>query len=490
MLLDSRARSLHFAVRWRVISRYIGQLLIALALLTCVPLAVAVLSGYTNIALRYLLVVAVCLIVGLMGARLKCDSRLQTNEAMTVSALIFIISGFTMSVPMMGYGMPFVDALFEAVSGVTTTGLSTLATVENRPATFLFARAWLQWVGGLGVLVLVLAMLVAPGAAAKKLGFDEREMDNIAGGARAHARRILVVYILLTGLGIGVLLLLGVGVIDAVVHSFAAVSTGGFSNYDNSLAGFDRWAVRGAISALCIAGAISFAWYYMGFYRRLGALVKDTEVVTLLLLCCVTTALLFLFSGGIAQDNWLVSLGHAALSAISAQTTAGFSSEPLAGVSDPEKLVLIGSMFIGGDLGSTAGGIKILRFLILVRILHLIVMRASMPTNSRLDLRVASQRVEGNELEAALGIVVAYLGVIGVSWLLFLAYGYNALDSLFEVVSAIGTAGLSAGLVGPDLEPVLKGVLCAAMLAGRVETIAILIVLFPRTWIGRRQNAL
>jgi trk system potassium uptake protein TrkH len=140
---------------------------------------------------------------------------------------------------------------------------------------------------------------------------------------------------------------------------------------------------------------------------------------------------------------------------------------------------------IGGDMGSTAGGIKILRWLVLIRLLRLLFARTAVPRHAVIEPYVAGRRLNDVELEAAIGIVTAYALAALLSWLPFLLCGVDPLAALFEVVSALSTCGLSAGVAGPELHPLLKIVLCADMLMGRVEVMAFLILIYPRTWWGR-----
>lgn len=488
MLLDASVRSLHLAIRVGFVAKYLGQLMLPLAALTCVPLVVSLAAGRLDVALRYVAVIVLLVGFAWPCVRLRTGSgRIQPNEALAVSALVFVVSAVVMTLPLMGYGLTFIDALFESVSGVTTTGLSTLGTVAERPTPFLFARAWMQWVGGLGVVVLALAMLIDSGPSARQLGFDKREREDVAGGTRAHARRVLAVYLILTAAGIVALLVLGVAPEHAVFHTLAAVSTGGFSSFDASLADIDSWSVRAVILATCLAGAISFGWYYRGLFRDPRRLLTDERLIALLLSIGIVTGLLFVLAVP-DSNSWQTALADSAAMAISAQSTAGFSTTSLADVDGASKLVLIGSMFIGGETGSTSGGIKILRLLILIRLLQLMLARVSLPRTSVTTPRVAGERTTAREVEVALAVVVGYLLVVVVSWFAFLVHGYDALDALFEVVSATSTSGLSTGLARPDLEPALKLVLCLDMLMGRVEVIALLVLMNPLSWIGRRNT--
>lgn len=487
MFLSRAVRSLHLAVRFTPVAKYLGQLLIGAAIFTLIPLFVSLLSGEFRVAIHYAFVILVFAGFGIPVSRLRCGNDLQTNEAMTITALIFVLYALGMTFPLTAYGLEFGDALFESVSAVTTTGLTTLSGMEMRPPSFLFARAWTQWVGGLGVVVLAVAMMMESGPAAKKLGFSEREVADVAGGTRAHAKRVVVIYALLTAVGLVALLLAGVEVFEAVVHIFTAVATGGFSTHDSSLSALPSGLSRGIVMGVCLLGAISFSIYYRAYHDGITSALKAVELRALILACFLTTGLVWLLEG--AADGAAASLGDAMLIAVSAQTTAGYSDVPVSSLNDETKLVLIASMLAGGDVGSTAGGIKIFRFLLLIRLIQLMLIRASTPRGTHVDVRVGGSRVAPRELEVALAVVFSYLGVIFVSWVPFVANGYNPLDALFEVVSATSTTGLSSGISRSGLESGLKLVLCFDMWIGRVEVIAFIVALYPPTWIGRRRRA-
>jgi trk system potassium uptake protein TrkH len=190
----------------------------------------------------------------------------------------------------------------------------------------------------------------------------------------------------------------------------------------------------------------------------------------------------------IAGMAWPQVLHHAPLLALSAQTTAGFSSMPCGQLDAGSKLVLIFSMLVGGGAGSTAGGFKLLRLLIAASVLRLIVQRTCLPKHAVIESRLAGRRLQDEEIQAALLLMVLFVAVVALSWLPFVAMGYSPLDSFFEVVSATGTAGLSVGLTSATLPPLLKGILCVDMLMGRLEIMAWLVMLYPKTWFGRRME--
>ena len=265
--MGKQSIELSYAVRFRVVFKYFGQLSLVLAALSLVPLVMSVIFGDTSVSLRYGIVIGGLSASGFGLARLRAPSRVQVNEGMVLVALMFLSTPIVMSYPMMGSGLNFIDAFFEAVSGVTTTGLSTKATLAGAPQMFLFARAWMQWYGGLGVIVFSLALIMQPGLVAKGLAATAAETDDLVGGTRAYARRALKVYGGLTALGIIGSLAVGIGFLDAVLYTFAAVSTGGFAPNDGSLSTLGRPAQLW-ITLLCLAGAILLAFYYRVFKEK------------------------------------------------------------------------------------------------------------------------------------------------------------------------------------------------------------------------------
>ncbi|RLQ20638.1 TrkH family potassium uptake protein [Seongchinamella sediminis] len=469
---------MQFSVRPAVVARLLGDMYGILALLTIVP---GVLAWATEsvAAPAYALVVLALGIAWLAARGLPAPRGVQKNEALVVVALVFSSSSLLLALPVMAYGIPFIDAWFEAVSGVTTTGLSTLQ-LADRPVAFLFGRAWMQWVGGIGVVVLALALFVRPGVSASRLGFSRQEMDDVVGGTRAHARRVIIIYLGLTLLGISALLLAGASLIDAIVHCMAALSTGGFANYQASLASVSASQLW-VINALCIAGAVSFHLYYRSLlYTRRGQFL-DSQLYALLALLLLLSSLLWALGQAADLD---ASLADLATLAISAQTTAGFSTVDLATLPPAMLLLLCAFMAIGGGAGSTAGGIKLDRALVVLQVAYRALLRSSLP--EKVYVR-GEKGAEASRLEEAVALVFWFLLFVLLSWLVFLACGYPAMNSLFEVVSATATVGLSAGVTSADLPPALKALLCFNMLLGRVEIVAMLVLFAPRSWFGRRR---
>jgi trk system potassium uptake protein TrkH len=343
----------------------------------------------------------------------------------------------------------------------------------------------MQWTGGLGIVVLSIALLMGHHIAAHQLA-EPFSSETMATTARTHARRMLVVYVTMTLVALMILWALTGNGLNALLHVLAAVSTGGFAPDDASLAAFENPEIRYAIILIAFCGAIPLPLYYLAWRMPVKAFFTDIELHGLLLLtvvvCVLLVAFLHLRSGFSLQDSFT----HGILLGISAQTTTGFSSLDIASLDDSSKIVTIISMLIGGGMGSSAGGIKVLRLLILLRLIHLLIRSTALPSHAVVNARLGNKPLDADDMQRAMLLITLFVMVILASWLIFVFYGYPPLDALFEVVSATGTVGLSTGITDADLPAALKALLCFDMLIGRVEIVALLIVLYPATWFGKR----
>jgi trk system potassium uptake protein TrkH len=477
--------ALSYAVRLPVIGKYTGQILLLLLVLTLPPLIVALMTADYVIAVRYLVILILLSLISIPLSRISAPAHLQVNEALVIVALTFVIYSLVMIYPLAGSGLSFENALFEAVSGVTTTGLTTVTDLQSQSIAFLFARAWMQWTGGLGIVVLSIALLMGHHLAARQLA-EPLSGETMATTARTHARRMLIIYVAMTLIGILIVWALTDSGLNALLHVLAAVSTGGFAPDDASLAAFDSMEVRYAIIFIAYCGAVPLPLYYLAWRMHVKELFTDIEFRGLLLLTVSVSVLLvsFLyFRSGLDLHD---SIAHGVLLGISAQTTTGFSSLDIAGLDNSSKIVTIIAMFVGGGMGSSAGGVKVLRLLILLRLIHLLLRSTALPSHAVVNPRLGNKTLEADDVQRAMLLILLFIIVVMVSWLIFVFYGYPPLDALFEVVSATGTVGLTTGITGADLPAALKVLLSIDMLIGRVEIVALLILLYPPTWFGKR----
>lgn len=479
---------LTYAIRPLLLVKSFGTMSPILVALTLVPMAVSFVFYEYAIARSYGFIILFLLALFLVTRRIRISlTSMQTNEVFALVALLFILVPLLMTYPMMQSGIPFVDAYFEALSGATTTGLSTLPSLDGMPKPFLFARAWMQWYGGLGIVVFSLALVLRPGGIAKRLSATEDIGEDLWGGTKAYARRVLVAYLVLTVASIAAMAVSGASFFNSVVYTLAAVSTGGFAPSDRSLNAIGVLPQYVA-TIVCFLGATPLVLYAPPYRKTRGARMMRLETATLAALGIAFVVLFMLCLRYVEGMGWFNALEHAPVMALSAQSTAGFADMDLAPLHTVTKAVLLPAMLTGGCIGSTAGGFKILRLLLFFGLLRTFLARVNMPRHAVRPPQLLGMEMDEDVIRNALLLTVLYIFTVLVSWMVFLVYGYAPLDSLFDVVSAVGTVGLSTGVTAAALPVPLKLVLCMDMLMGRVEIFAILVLLNPTSWFARRAH--
>ncbi|KPK17336.1 MAG: hypothetical protein AMJ62_01380 [Myxococcales bacterium SG8_38] len=409
--------------------------------------------------------------------------ELAAREAFLVTALaypIFSIAGGVAFLPV----APFIDGFFESMSGFTTTGLSVVP-IEDMPRTLRFLRSYMQWIGGAGIVILTVALLSAtrPAGFRFRLYGSGSEDERIAGSVRSTARDLLKIYALLTGAVCSALVVVGVPIEDAVLHGLATVSTGGFSPHAASIGLYvNEPLVLIVTMAGMLLGATSFSNYQRIARRRKSQnqeTERDPQILALAIVVLAGAPLLFVLEG----RGW-----HAAFDTVSAITTTGFSLDDPAGWSPTRKFFTTLWMIIGGSTGSTAGGLKIMRFLVLLTLMRWTIHRLMLPAEARIALKYAGTPIEAEPLRHLLGFIVAYLALLLAGSAALVFAGFNPGDALFESASAVGTVGLSCGITDATLPAWLKLVLSFQMWAGRLEVIPVLVVFYPATWKLRRRS--
>ncbi len=476
----SQQSELSYPVRAVPILKYFGQLCLVVSLLTIVPFIFTLFFQEFEFSGVYAGIILCTGVFGAFLSRLEAPENLQVNEALVLVVMIFLFAPLVMTAPFMMSGLTFADALFETISGATTTGLSMIEDVDSVPYSTLLARSWMQWYGGLGIVAFSLVLLLSSGKVTRTLIKSEIESKDLIGGTKAHVHRILKVYLLFTFIGIGGLLIFQVPVKDAFSLIFASVSTGGFSPYNDSLKTLGL-AVQYFIIIVCILCAVSLPFYHR-LYREKWKMTVDT-IQFIGLLCCglAVMAILWFFLP-------LAEAVSVPILAFSAQTTTGFSNSDVSLFDPASKLIVILSMYIGGGIGSTAGGIKIIRLLIMLKVIATIVKGTSLTPHAAQETKFFREKITIEEQRNAVTVILLFASLIFLSWIPFAAMGYDPLDSLFEVVSATGTVGLSTGITSPQLPLFLKGVLCADMYLGRLEMLPWLVLAGRSTWIGTRMG--
>jgi trk system potassium uptake protein TrkH len=476
--------TLSFAVRPRVLARLTGRVAL---LLTGINAPLVVLSAidqeWEGVA-AHAAVLAVLLGLWMLLSRGRPAAVPQTNEAMVLSVIAFGLGSVALALPWWAEGVPFVDALFEGVSAVTTTGLSTLDSVENKPWSFLFARAWGQWSGGLMIVLLALFLTLERGAVAGRWLSYQLTAEEVMLGARAWMRTMTIVYGSLSLAGIGAYMAAGLDPWNAVLHGLTTVCGGGFSTADASLGGVGDRAVQTVGMLGGVLGAISFLIWPQLRKGRWREVLGAPELRVFASLCILGAVALCGTMTLLSGLPWREALWDAALMSLSCQATTGFSTLGLAPLDAASKLVMITQMILGGDTASTAGGIKMFRLIAMLRLIRSAIARTALAPHAVIPTRAG----EADLIRGTATVVTLFAVVLIAVWGIFLAAGIDAVDALYDCASALSTCGASVGVASHTLAWPLKLVLTVTMLIGRLEIVAVLVLAYPRTWIGRRQD--
>lgn len=407
---------------------------------------------------------------------------LRAVEAMASVALLFLCASL-LSVPaFMVLGMSPAEAMFEGMSGITTTGLSVATTSDDWPFAAHVLRSWTQWVGGLVMATAVLALVLPSGLPMRRLGKAGIDQGDRISSTRRQARQLLGVYV---GLTLIAAVVLGIVIPDwreGVVLALSSVSTGGFAPRSDSLASYSALA-QGLVILVCCLGAISMLSFVLLLQRKWRAawqLGSIRRVLTATAVLITTLMMIRLALGAGIVSN----LYSDALNLLSALSTAGFSTGamPIVG---PLFVLMVLAMLAGGDVGSTAGGLKLQRIGLLGRALRHAIRQPSLPDRAVAPLRHDGEKVEDRAIISILALLLIYFATLLALSFQFAAHGHPLGPALFESISALSTVGLSTGLVSADLSDDLILSLTLAMWLGRLEFIAVIVLITPRTWIKR-----
>ncbi len=420
--------------------------------------------------------------------------NLKMSEAVAVTVAIWLMVPVLDAIPFaIGLGIPFIDAFFESVSGWTTTGLTILTgepsswhgmyvpAIEEMPDTLKVWRTLMQWEGGLGIVVFTIALLAPPGVSVARLYLAEGKFERLEASFKKTAIKMGAIYLVLTWIGVTLFLLSGVPLWDAVHHSMTGIATAGFSTHSESLGYYlgNPWVlVSGAV--IMFLGAISFGDHYNILTGRWGLVRESVELKGQLVILLVAVLVAYLMWIRDPAFHHAYSLLQVVFHVVSAFATAGFQAGDIHASNESYKILLAVLSLIGGSAFSTAGGIKVLRILIAGKSVGI---EADMLVHARgyMPRRKLGKYILDEDLvRRTLATITAFTGtyVLLVLALAALYPGvYDLGDVFFEVASAMGNVGLSAGITAAAAPIGAKTILIAAMLLGRLEVVAYIVAL-------------
>ena len=461
------------------------------------PALVALLYGETRDALFFVLTAAVTAVVGIamrrVGRRETRDfEQLRRIEGIAIVAATWMVVAHLAAIPYMWTQHGYIDALFESMSGLTTTGATIFTDYSLYGRGLFFWRALTQWLGGVGVIALFIAVLPRLAIGGRELFFAEAAGptdEKLTPQLRHTAIALWKIYGGLTLAQVIALVAVGMPLYDAVCHAFTTMAAGGFSPHPLSIAGYQSAAIDWVVSIFMFVAGANFALQYRAVRGSRNALVQDEEFraytgVVLVATLLVTVALL---RQGFASAD---ALRHAAFQVVSILTTTGFASADFQLWNDQTKILLLLLMFIGGCAGSAGGGPKVVRHILMARftlrelkrVLH---PRAVLPV--KLGGRVVPERI----LRDVQVFMLFYLLTFAVGAAVVVMLGADLITGITASIACLGNIGPGFGPIGPmasfaDLHPISKLVLTLEMWIGRLEVLTVLVLFRFEVWRSAR----
>ena len=439
----------------------------------------------------YLMLLAGGFVLYLPVRRRQADLRIR--EGFVVVVLFWLVLGLAGSLPLYlypGLAISFTDAVFESISGLTTTGATILVGLDDMPRAILFYRQELQWLGGMGIVVLAVAVMPMLGVGGMQLYRaeapgpvkDRKLTPRIAETAKA----LWYIYL---GLSVACALaywVAGMDVFDAITHSFSTVAIGGFSTHDASIGYFDSVAIEIVCIVFMLLGGVNFALHFMALKQGSArTYLLDAEfrmyAKLLLFVSVAVTAFLYLTS---YYTNVGEAIRHGVFHAVSIGTTTGFVIGDFATWPTFAAVLLIFASFAGGCAGSTGGGIKAIRLLLLIKQGQRELMRLIHP-NAQISVKIGDQPVSDQVMESVWGFFAAYVALFIILMLILMLSEQDQITAFSAVAATMNNLGPGLGAVSanyaslPDYD---KWVLCFAMLVGRLEIFTLLVLLMPAFW--------
>ncbi len=479
-------------MNYRMTAYLIGVLMTIESVLLLISSVVSAIYGEDGRPFLYTVLIIVAISIPLLLQKPK-NTRIGAKEGFSVSVLAWIFMSMFGALPFVFSGaIPhYVDALFETVSGFTTTGASILTEVESLPKGILFWRSFTHWVGGMGVLMLMLAIMPMN---SRTIHLMRAEVPGPTKGKlvprmKNTAKILYLIYIVLSITQFIALLCTGMPVYDSLVTTFGTAGTGGFSVLNNSIAGYNNPAAEWIIGIFMLLFGMNFNVFYLILIKRIKAVFRNEELRMYLL---ITVAAVGIIVANIYQmyDNFSDSIREGFFHVASIISTTGFSVSDYNVWPELSKMVLLFVMFTGACAGSTAGGFKISRLILVLKNVRREVKHQLHPKSVNV-VRMDKEPVPEETVRAAGNYVPVYLMVLMVSLLLVSIDGFAFEDTFTSVLTCVSNVGPGFGMVGPAgnfsaFSVLSKLVLSVDMLLGRLEIFPLLIVFSPSTWIKNR----
>jgi trk system potassium uptake protein TrkH len=475
----------------RMILRSLGKLFYIEAACMAPSLAVSLIYGQDDFK-AFTVTMVILLAAGFALHRVKpATTDIYTRDGFAIVSLGWIFVSFFGALPFVFSGAipSFADAYFETVSGFTTTGASILKEIETLPRGILFWRSFTNWIGGMGVLVLALAVMPSVKASSFHIMKAESpgpDIEKLVPKLGQTAKILYMIYFFMTAVLVVLLVLTKMPLYDSLCHAFGTAGTGGFSVKDISIGSYDNVGAEIIIAIFMFAFGTNFALYYHAIKGNFKSFPKDTEFRLYLGIVLVSIFLVTLDINGKVFGSVWESLRHSSFQVSSVITTTGYSSVDFDLWPSFSKSILVMLMFIGASAGSTGGGIKVIRVLLLLKSVRRRITKIIHP-RSVYTIKVGGRAVDEDMLSGVNAFFFAYILVFALTLLIISLDGKDMVTNFTAVTAAINNIGPGLGIVGPmgsysNFSVISKAVLSFCMIAGRLEIYPMLLLLTPTFW--------
>lgn len=445
--------------RHSIILRDVGGVLKYLSFVFLIPPLIAIFYNETLIFFLFVLIFgSVYLIGSFLNSYFKSLEEIKLSESMATVALVWLLAAFFSSLPFLFFGSNFLDAFFESMSAWTTTGLSVID-IEAMPMSLLFWRSLMQWVGGLGIVVVALVGLFRTSGS---LYLAESRDEQIKPNIFNTVKTMWWIYVGYTLLGIIALKIAGMNLFDAVNHSFTAIATGGMSTHANGVAEFNSLSIEIILMFLMVLGAVSFLTHFLILKGK--RFYKDIQLTWLIGLIVIFSILLL----------FKVDLRSSVFHVISALTGTGFNIVNLNSWPEVSKYLLVILMIVGGSAGSTAGGLKLIRLATFLKSIWWRIKKIVRPHLVTVQ-EVGQVKFSEGDVLAILRFIGLFFLILVISSIVLMLNGHSLMDALFQTSTAMGSVGLSTVDTFNSLD---KIVLVVVMWLGRLEIWPVLMLFY------------
>ncbi|MBR6550853.1 MAG: TrkH family potassium uptake protein [Paludibacteraceae bacterium] len=480
----------------RMVFRTMGALLLIEAVFMSLALCVSLWYGEADSDV-FLLSTIITLLSGVVGLLIgrRAESRMGEREGYVIVAMVWVVFSTFGLLPyyLSGQVPSFTDAWFESMSGFTTTGATIIPDLEVITHGLLFWRSLTQWIGGMGIIVLSIAILPIFGLNGMQLYAAEVSgltYEKVSPRISDTAKMMWSIYVLLTATEVVALWLCGMDVFDAVCHSFSTIATGGFSTHNNSLEFYDSAAIHYTVTLFMFVSGINFVMLIYLLRGKARNIVQDEEVrwysVAVLVFSVLLTVGLYIARPGWTGMHMERAFRDSIFTVISAMTSTGYTISDYMYWPVVAWVAIFFLMLTGACAGSTAGGIKWVRLAIIMKNSVAEFQRRIHP-NAIIPVKLNEKAVPQQTINNIMAFLILYIFIIVATVIVFSATGVNFDESIGAAISAIGNVGISIGQFGPsgtyaEFPTVAKWVMSIVMLIGRLEIFTVLLLFTRVLW--------